>query len=351
MSTISGYNSIVISVIIPCRNESQFIGKCIDSILLNDYPKENIEVLVVDGMSEDGTREILNQFIKQHPFIRILDNPRRITPVAMNIGIKHAHGKVIVRMDAHTVYPSQFISTAVEYLDRTGAEVVGGPVITKPGADTLVAKSIALATSHPFGVGNSMFRTFAIEGYVDTVPFGAYRRDVFDKVGLFNERLVRNQDNELSSRILRAGGKIYLTSKLVANYYNQASLGGLLKQAFRTGMWNAVTLSINPTAFRWRHFIPFIFVTALVSLAVLSVFLYWIQPLFMALVGLYCFVNAASSIQIAVREGLKFVLILPIVFFLYHVCYGLGTWYGLLKMAVTGWEFDSYKHETGGGEL
>jgi len=340
-----------VTVIIPCRNEEKFIGRCLGSIVVNDYPTEKLEVLVVHGMDEDGTREILEKYSHQFPFIRVLNNPRRIAPVAMNIGIKHARGEVVVRMDAHSEYPAQFISTSVEYLERTGADVVGGPVITKAGADTLVAKSIAFATSHSFGVGNSRFRTSAKEGYVDCVPFGAYRRDVFDKVGLFDERLVRNQDNELSNRILRSGGKIYLTPKLIVNYYNQPFLGGIMKQALRTGMWNVATLIINPTAFRWRHFIPFIFVTALISLAILLLIFPWAQLPFIALVGIYSVAAVVSSLHIALKEGIKYAPVLPIIFFLYHMCYGLGTCIGLLKTVINDWELDSNNYGSERGTL
>lgn len=183
----------------------------------------------------------------------------------MNIGIKSARGNVIIIMGAHSEYPPHFISTAVTYLEKTYADVVGGSVNTLPGADSIIAEAISLATSHPFGVGNSKFRTSKKEGYVDTVPFGAYRREVFNKVGFFNEELERNQDNELSNRVIKAGGKIYFTPKLTANYYNQSTLAGLLRQAFKTGMWNAITVLISYDALKLRHFTPFVFVTVLIT--------------------------------------------------------------------------------------
>lgn len=328
---------VEVSIIVPCRNEGKFIAMCLDSIITNNYPKDKLEFLVVDGMSEDGTRAIVEGYTQRYPFIRLLENPKKITPCALNIGIRNAKGEVIIRMDAHSDYPSHFISTCVEYLNRTGADVVGGPVVTRPGADTLIAKSIALVTSHPFGVGNSKFRTSTKEGYVDTVPFGVYRRDIFNKVGLFDERLARNQDNELSSRITKSGGTIYLTPELTVNYYNQQTLKGLLKQALRTGMWNVYTLKVNPTAFRWRHFIPFIFVTAFLGFGFLIPLHYFARLGFFILIGLYGGIAGVSSLQIGIRDGMKYSLILPIIFFLYHVCYGLGTWGGVLKLFF-GWD-------------
>lgn len=327
----------LVSIITPCLNEERFIGKCLDSIIAQDYPKDKLEVLVVDGISEDGTKAIVESYAQRYPFIRLLENPKKITPCALNIGIKNAKGEVIIRMDAHSEYPAQYISTCIEYLDRTGADVVGGPVVTMPGTDTLISESIALVTSHPFGVGNSKFRTSTKEGYVDTVPFGAYRRDVFNKVGLFDERLARNQDNELSSRIITSGGKIYLIPGLTATYYNQVTLRGLLKQALRTGMWNVYTLKVNPEAFRWRHFIPFIFVTAFLGFGFLIPLHYLARFGFFLLIGLYGGIAGVSSIQICIKEGIKYLLVLPLVFFLYHVCYGLGTWGGLVKLLI-GWD-------------
>jgi GT2 family glycosyltransferase len=163
------------------------------------------------------------------------------------------------------------------------------------------------------------------------VPFGAYKREVFSKVGFFDEHLVRNQDNELNSRISKSGGKIYLTPDLAVHYYNQATVSGLLKQAFKTGMWNVVTLKINPSAFRWRHFIPFIFVTTVLLLIILAPLHTWVQFLLLVLVGLYGSAALFSSLQIGFRKGIKYAIILPMFFFLYHICYGLGTWAGLIK--------------------
>ena len=215
----------MVSIIIPCRDERRFIEKCLLSIIANDYPKESLQVLVVDGMSEDGTREILNQFSGKYPFIKMLDNPKKIVPVALNIGIKQARGNVIIRMDAHNVYGKDYISKCVKYLRKYNIDNVGGICITLPGRNTLLAQSIALALSHPFGVGNAHFR-IGLKGpkYVDTVPFGCYKREVFEKIGLFDEDLVRNQDDELNVRLQRNGGKILLVPEIVSYYYARDSL-------------------------------------------------------------------------------------------------------------------------------
>jgi succinoglycan biosynthesis protein ExoA len=319
-----------VSIVIPCRNEGHFVGGCLDSILAGDYPADRMEVLVVDGASDDGTRAVVEEFSARHPSVQLVDNPRRITPVALNLGIRQARGEVVIRMDAHAEYPRSYVSACVATLERTGADVVGGPIATTASVDTLVARAIAAATAHPFGVGNSRFRTSRQEGYVDTVPFGAYRRDVFERFGLFDERLARNQDNEFSSRLTRNGGRIYLTPELTATYYNQATLRGLLRQAFNTGMWNVVTLRINRESFKWRYFVPLLFVVTLVVLGLASLSLRIAGFAWLAVLGLYAVLAIASAAQVAVRCGVRDALLLPAVFFLYHCAYGLGTFAGCL---------------------
>jgi glycosyltransferase involved in cell wall biosynthesis len=209
-----------VSVVVPCRNEERHIAACLESIVATDYPTELLEVLVVDGESEDRTCAIVSDAARRHSFVRLLSNPERVTPTALNIGIAAARGQVIVRMDAHARFPAAYIRAGVEVLEQTNADLAGGPVRTRPGADTHVARAIALATSHPFGVGNSRFRVSTRAGFVDTVPFGAFRRSVFERVGPFDPRLARNQDNELNSRIIASGGAIYLTPAMTAEYFS-----------------------------------------------------------------------------------------------------------------------------------
>ncbi|MFC1678602.1 glycosyltransferase family 2 protein [Elusimicrobiota bacterium] len=327
-----------VSIVIPCRNEEAFIGSCLESVTQMEYPKDRLEILVVDGMSQDRTPEILRTYANGHPHIILLQNPKKIVPAAMNIGIRRAGGEFIIRLDAHSSYPRHYVTTCIRHLRRTGADIVGGWVRTTPGAETLMAESIALATSHPFGVGNSSFRTSSKGGFVDTVPFGAYRRDLVDKVGLYDERLPRNQDNELCSRVLQHGGKIYLASDLEIRYFNQATLSGLLSQASRTGMWNVMTLRINPRAFRWRHFIPFCFVTGLAASFLLPLTAPWLRYSFLGVLGPYAVVTCFCSMLISTKAGLKHLLVLPWLFFLYHACYGLGTCWGLILSLAGQWK-------------
>ena len=182
----------MISVICPIYNEEKYIGKCIDSILRQDYPKEDMEVLLVDGMSTDKTREIVLSYCADYPFIRLLDNPRKIVPYAMNIGIQAAKGDIVIRLDAHAIYPDNYFSELVAKLYELHADNVGAVCRTLPADDSPKCKAIAAALSSPFGMGNSYFRIGAKEiMQVDTVPFGCYRKEVFDKIGLYDTDLIR----------------------------------------------------------------------------------------------------------------------------------------------------------------
>lgn len=180
-------NLPLVSIVIPSRNEEKFIGMCLDSIIANDYPKDKIEVLIVDGVSEDGTREIVEKYVQQYPFIKILDNLKKNTPCALNIGIKNAKGDIIMKMDAHTTYKKDYVSNCVKYLDKYKADNVGGILKMIPRDSNVIARAIVLSFSCPFGVGNSYFRTGCERPkWVDTVAFGCYRREVFEKFGLYN---------------------------------------------------------------------------------------------------------------------------------------------------------------------
>lgn len=301
------------------------------------YPADRFEVLAVDGMSNDGTFEIGYELTKRYSQLHVLRNPKRTTPAALNIGIRASRGDVIVRMDAHAHYPKGYLCSAVRALEATKAWVVGGPIVTVAKRTSAVARALALATSHPFGVGNSRFRTSKASGPVDTVPFGAYRRSVFSSVGLFDEALERNQDNEFSTRIRSAGGTIYMTPDLTAEYFSRLTLAALLRQSFRTGMWNVATIRRNPRAFSPRHFVPFVFVSSLIVFSASAAF----APAAQIVLGLIVFAHIALSAMFATAIGLRerdwSSTLLPFVFLSYHLSYGLGTFGGVLRALTTGW--------------
>ena len=215
----------MLSVICPIYNEESRIEECILSILAQDYPKEDLEVLFVDGQSSDRTRDIIANYMLNYSFIKLLDNPKRIAPAALNIGIRASSGDIIMRLDAHAKYPANYFSLLVSKLKESGADNVGGVCRTLPAKDTSVCRAIAHAMSSPFGMGNSYFRIGSDhEMWVDTVPFGCFKREIFDKIGLFDEELVRNQDDEFNGRIIKNGGRILLLPQVVVDYFARDSL-------------------------------------------------------------------------------------------------------------------------------
>src|SRR5882724_2247566 len=208
---MTGGAASLVSIVIPCCNEREHIVPCLDSILASDFLPNVLEVLVIDGMSDDGTAEIACTYATTHPVVRVVQNPERTVSYALNRGIREARGEVIVRMDTHVTYSPTYLRTLVDALVAYRADNVGGLITTMPGDDSAVAHAIALALSHWFGVGNSYFRigTPTPEPrWVDTVPFGCFRRQVFERVGLFDEDLVRNQDDEFNLRLVRGGGRV-----------------------------------------------------------------------------------------------------------------------------------------------
>ena len=321
----------MVSVIVPCRNERKFIGQCLDSIIMNDYPKDNLEVLVVDGASNDGTKDIVKKYCSKYSFINILDNNKKIVPAALNLGIQSAEGEIIIRMDAHSRYGKDYISKCVKFLEEYNVDNVGGVCITLPGKSTLLAQSIALGLSHPFGVGNSYFRIGSKEPkYVDTVPFGCYRRKVFDKVGFFDEDLVRNQDDEFNLRIIKNNGKILLVPEIVSYYYTRDSLLKLWDMYFQYGYFKPLVVKKIGAVLTLRQLIPSIFVGNLLVTGIVSLFIHKIIWVFLSLALSYICVNLSFSILSAIKKGLKNIIFLPLVFCTLHFSYGLGYFKGVI---------------------
>lgn len=336
LKTIRGEenNSLKVSIIIPCRNEEKFIGKCLDSIIANDYPKDRLEFLVIDGMSKDMTKKIIEDYSHRYPFIKYLENPKKITPCALNIGISSAKGKIIMRMDVHAKYEKYYISKCVRYLEEYNADNVGGNMITLPESNTLVAKSIAIVLSNRFGVGNSVFRTGSQKPkYVDTVFGGCYKKEVFDKIGFFNENLVRNQDLEFNLRLKRFGGKILLAPDIIVYYYPKSDLVDFAKHNFRDAFWVIYPLKFSIKAFSWRHLIPLFFVLSLLGTLFLGIIFPFFSWLFFTIIISYVLMNLYFSARItAAQKDLKYLFMMPIVFAVRHIFYGLGSLWGLCKI-------------------
>jgi glycosyltransferase involved in cell wall biosynthesis len=327
---------IDVSIIMPCKDEEKFIGKCLDSIMANVFPKERLEVLVIDGRSSDRTKEIVQQYSDKYPFIKLMDNPGIIQTPGTNIGIKASKGNVIIRMDAHVGYPEAFISKSVQYLEESGGDCVGGFLVTKPSEETATAESIALALSHPFGVGDSYFRIGINQPkVVDTVPFGCYRKKVFDKVGLFNENLNRTDDIEFNLRLKRAGGKILLVPDIVSYYYARSTLMSLAKQNFGNGFWVLYSLRFVKLPFSLRHLVPFFFVCSLLGSLVISLLYQPFIYLLALISGLYLCLNLIVSCSLSLRNGVKYFPLLVVTFLTLHVSYGLGSLSGIFKLLLS----------------
>ncbi len=324
----------MISIICPIYNEEAHIVRCIDSILNQDLT-EPYELLLVDGKSTDQTVEILQPYLKSYSFIHLLENPRRTVPCAMNFGVAQAQGETIIRIDAHSEYPSDYCSQLVGAL-RTlpNAENVGGVAVGTSAENTNTAVAISSVLSHPFGVGNSRFRIGTSEiKEVDTVPFGCFRKSILEKVGLYNEKLTRNQDIELNERIRKSGGKIYLLPNLQIKYKVRTSYPALAKNNFENGLWNILTLyyTRNFSVLSLRHFVPLLFVLSLVVPTLLML----INPIFGVLSVFSLFVYLILIVGVSVkmnRESKCGIFRLISVFPTLHFSYGWGSLLGLFKV-------------------
>ena len=326
---------VIVSVIIPIRNEEKYIERCIKSIINQDYPLENIEVIFVDGESQDKTREIVYKYISEYNgIIKIFDNPDKTVPYAMNIGIKNAIGDYIIRLDAHSEYSNDYISKCISTLEKTDADNVGGLAITKGYG--FIGDAFSKVLSSKFGVGNSGFRTNASSGYVDTVPFGAFKRETFGKYGYYDERLTRNQDYELNYRIRKNGGKIYLNSDIKLTYYCRNTITGIIKQSYQNGKWNVITSKLCQGSMSIRHFIPLIFVLSLIILPILIIFNPVFTYIFLFEISLYLLLAILFSFRIASTKGQ--ILLLVFLFPLFHLSYGVGSLMGLLEGTFGKWE-------------
>ncbi len=324
----------MISIICPIYNEESCIEQCIDSILQQDV-SESFELLLVDGGSTDRTRELILPYLKKYDFIRLLHNTKRTAPCAMNIGIQAAMGEIIIRIDAHSEYPNDYCSRLVAAL-RTlnGAENVGGGFFCVPKDKSKTAESICAVLSHPLGVGNGLFRIGAKEiQEVDTVPFGCFRKSIFEKVGFYNEKLTRNQDIELNERIRKSGGKIYLLPDLQIKYKARSTYSALAKNNFGNGLWNILTLyyTRNLSALSFRHFVPLLFVLSLIIPTLMML----VNPLFgiLTAVSLCAYLILIIGVSVNLNRSKKCgVFHLIFAFSVLHFSYGWGGLVGMLKV-------------------
>jgi glycosyltransferase involved in cell wall biosynthesis len=323
-----------VSVIIPCHNEEQYIGNCLESILQNDFNQNDLEILVVDGKSEDRTREIVSNYSEKNTNIKLLDNPEKITPVALNIGISQAAGEIVIRLDAHAQYPNKYISKLIYYLDKLKADNVGGIWITLPSDNTSKARAIVAALTTPFGVGNAYYRLGIKQiKEVDTVPFGCFRRSLFDRIGMFDKRLVRNQDDEFNARIRKYGGKIYLIPEIKIKYYARGTIKSLWKMFYQYGFYKPMVNRLIGRPITARQFVPFLFVLFCIFFIPLSFIIWWLFPVSLIIFFSYMGMNIITSVWITFqKKDYNLLVWLPFAFFIVHFSYGLGYLIGLRKV-------------------
>lgn len=324
----------MLSVICPIYNEEKYIAQFLDSLLQQDYPQDDLEILLVDGMSKDRTREIVAGYTTKYPFIRLIDNPDKIVPYAMNRGIDAAKGDIIIRLDAHASYQPDYFSVLVNGLKRLNTDNVG--TVCKTDVQNKTTKTLAIreVLGNKFGVGNSTFRTgIDREQEVDTVPFGCWRREVFEKYGLYDVRLVRNQDIELNKRIKRGGGKIYILPDTYCTYLARETWSALAKNNYGNGKWNILTVWYTKmfSSLSIRHFIPLLFVLSLIVPTLLAL-LWWPFILVSAasLLAYLCLVSIISF-NLVRKKGLNF-FYLVVTFFVLHLSYGWGSLVGILSL-------------------
>lgn len=321
-----------VSLIIPCRNEEKYIANCLDSILLNDYPKEFIEVFVVDGMSNDKTVSIVKEYSKKYPFIKLLENPKTITPCAMNIGIRSSKSKYIIRMDAHSSYPKDYISSLLYWHHKLKADNVGGLWETDVINKNRKSNSIIKVLTNKLGVGNALYR-LGVQSpkLVDTVPFGCYKKDIFDKIGLYDEQLKRNQDIELNKRLIKNGGKIYLIPDIKLKYYSRELFSDIAENNFKNGYWTILTtfLTRNLRSLSLRHFVPLLFLLSLIIPLFFVIFNKLSILLSLTFFSLYNLVLLLTT-AIINDKTTRFIYIFW-GFYTLHFSYAIGSFLGLFR--------------------
>ncbi|MEO7987004.1 MAG: glycosyltransferase family 2 protein [Gemmatimonadales bacterium] len=320
-----------VSIVIPCRNEARYIAPCLASILASEYPRDRLEVIIADGMSDDGTREIIAGYAAEHGRVTMVDNPPRITPAGLNAAIRAARGEIIVRMDAHAIYPPEYVPKLVAALLETEADNVGTTVVTLPGDETATARAIAIGLSHPLGVGNSHFRVgTATRRWVDHVPFGCWRRSLFDRIGLFDEELPRDQDVEFNLRTLTQGGRILLLPDVASQYHARRTLSQVSRMLYQYGYFKPLVARKIGRIVTLRQVVPSIFLVTLLGAGLLSPWWSAGRVVFAAVAGVYVALVVSCAVLASVGRGWRCRTALIAAFPLMHLGYGFGYLRGLL---------------------
>lgn len=323
-----------VSIVIPCYNEERSIRELLQSICAQTYPISSLEVVIADGLSTDNTRQVISVFQADNPQLKVtvVDNPKRIIPAGVNAAVRASHGEIIIRLDGHSKPYPDYVIKCVEALEQKLGDNVGGVWEIKPSRETPLAACIALAAAHPLGVGDAQYRLGKQGGAVDTVPFGAFRRSLFDQLGGFNEELLTNEDYEFNTRIRQNGGVVWLDSSIRTVYLARSNLGELARQYFRYGYWKLKMLHRFPGTLRWRQALPPLFVGSLLILGITSIFLPLILYLLALEVALYLAILVVSGAIIALKvHRIGCIIGFPAAIATMHICWGAGFLWSLVK--------------------
>lgn len=320
-----------VSVVMPVRNEAEFIGSSLGAVLAQDYPHDRMKVFIADGMSTDGTRQVIEGLTLQYPDIAltVFDNVGQIVATGLNRALEQAKGEVIIRVDGHTIIATNYIQECVAALKRSEADNVGGRMDAV--SETRFGQAVALATSSPFGIGGGRFHYADREQFVDTVYLGAWPREVFERIGLFDEEMIRNQDDELNYRLRSHGGRILLSPRIRSKYYNRTSPRALWRQYFQYGCWKVRVMQKHPFQMRLRQFVPALFVIALMISLILMPLAFGGLSLFGLVLGSYTAANLIASVLVHKGQSWRVLPLLPITFALLHLAYGSGFLVGLAR--------------------
>lgn len=321
-----------VSIVIPCRNEEKYIERCINSFLEQSYPMELVSIIVADGMSTDKTREIINIISTAHKNVILLDNEGLSAPKGMNLGIRYNNSDIVIIFGAHAYADKDFIKENVLALEREGVSCSGG--VAKTVNENIKGSAIAEAMSCPFGVGNALFRFSDKESYVDTVGFGAYKRELLNEVGLFDEELVRNQDDELNFRVIKSGAKILLSPKIKMTYFSRGEFKKLWRQYYQYGFWKVRVIQKHKRPASIRHLIPLMFVLFLTIGGVASIFSGLIAKLYFAILALYLVLDVFFAFKISSKKSFKYFPYLVVSFPVLHLSYGLGFILGIFNFYI-----------------
>jgi glycosyltransferase involved in cell wall biosynthesis len=322
-----------VSVLIPCYNEQATIRLLLQALHAQTFPRAEMEVIISDGASTDGTRAEIAAFQKDFPDLamQIVDNPQRSIPAAVNRAIEVSRGEILVRLDAHSKPYPDYVAKCIQAHSENRGDNVGGVWEIQPGADTWIARSIAVAAAHPLGVGDALYRHAKVAAEVDTVPFGSFRRTLIEHIGYFDESLLTNEDYEFNARVRKAGGRIWLDPAICSIYFARPTLLELARQYWRYGFWKWRMLRKYPNTLRWRQALPPMFVLSLLGFMLLSLFIPFLRLIWMGELLLYILVMLATGLLTAYRQQKSYLLPgLTLAILVMHISWGSGFLWSIL---------------------